>query len=635
MSKNPFNNVETSIAPDYHLATTEQGVEVFDFTENEENRQRLEAPYNTKRLVASMIMIGMALLILVARVTHIQFTQYANYKGLAETNRQRAKVIKAPRGVIYTRDGKQLVTNVPSFDIVAIVADMPKNNEEQRRILEIIAQETGGDIAQYEKEIKPENMWYPILLEENVPREQALVLESKKHELPGIEVLVSSQRQYENASLFAHILGYNGKITTEEIKQHDDYLLTDSIGKTGIEKIYEQSLRGNDGAERYEVDAKNNITRFLGTEAPESGDNLVLTIDNTTQEKLHEIVTNHLKEKGLSKAVALALDPNTGGVLAMVNVPSFDNNVFTCRKSNEEYKALINDSNTPLLNRAISGEYSPGSTFKMVVATGALQERLVSKQTTYTSTGGLQVDKWFFPDWKEGGHGRVNVIDALAVSANTYFYIIGGGYEEVVGLGINKIVEYAERYGFGHPLGIDLPGERSGFLPTKEWKERVRGERWYIGNTYQASIGQGDILVTPIQLASYVAAIANNGTLFQPHLLLATEHNGVREPNPPTMITEHVADSDVIDVIREGMYQATQVGSARALSELPITIGGKTGTAQVGGDQKPHAWFVSFAPYDNPEIVLVLLVENGEGGDTTTVPIALDFYRWYTEQQRQ
>lgn len=617
----------------YNLHKHKQGTDVFDFTDNSNERQRLESPYNKKRITIASAIWGILLAVLVARIGHIQIQGNENYAGLANTNRQRVTVLKAPRGVIYSQDGKKLVNNTPSFDVVATTAELPRGADERQAIIRTLAEITSRPEEEIQEKIPERGLWHAVPVIEHINRKEALVLQSRLQELPGIELQVTSVREYVNGPIYSHILGYDGKITAEEKQANPDYLLTDNIGKSGIERIYEPLLRGVHGAERYEVDATNDVQRFLGVEEPVSGNNITLTIDSRIQEKLYEIIQRNLEEKELRRAVAVAINPKDGGVLSLVNLPTYDNNIFTSQPSKTAYQQLISNEDAPLLNRAIAGEYSPGSTFKMAVAGGALQERLISKNTTYDSTGGLQVGEWFFPDWKAGGHGTVNVIDALSVSANTFFYIIGGGFENISGLGITKIDEYATRFGFGSPLGIDLIGEKSGFLPTKEWKERVRGERWYIGNTYQAAIGQGDILVTPLQLANYIAAIANNGTLYQPHLLKSTQQqNGDKDTATPTVLNEQVIDEDVIKILQEGMRSAATEGSARSLAEIPMPIAGKTGTAQVGGDKAPHAWFASFAPYDDPEIALIILVENGGGGDETAVPIAHEFYQWYASE---
>jgi penicillin-binding protein 2 len=296
----------------------------------------------------------------------------------------------------------------------------------------------------------------------------------------------------------------------------------------------------------------------------------------------------------------------------------------------------LENPDQPLFNRAISGEYPSGSTIKPVVAAAALQEGLITAGTSFVSSGGIRINEWFFPDWKAGGHGITDVRKAIAQSVNTFFYIIGGGYGDFTGLGPKKLKEYMEKFGLNNKTGIDLPGERVGFVPDPEWKWATKNEQWYIGDTYHVSIGQGDLLVTPLQVANYIAAVANGGTLYRPHLAKKIVDPAVQKDSDilPEVLDSNFVDPKNIQIVREGMRQTVVSGSARSLSNLPIAVAGKTGTAQWGTDKANHAWFTSFAPYENPEISVTILIEEGIEGSTVAVPIARDFYQWWATQIR-
>ena len=292
---------------------------------------------------------------------------------------------------------------------------------------------------------------------------------------------------------------------------------------------------------------------------------------------------------------------------------------------------MLNDPDRPLYNRSMGGEFPSGSTIKPVISAAALQEGIITESTTFLSNGGLRIDKWFFPDWKAGGHGMTNVRKAIAESVNTFFYIIGGGYEGTTGLGVDRLAKYFKLFGLGSQTGIDLPGEVDGFVPSKEWKETTKKENWYIGDTYHLAIGQGDLNVTPLQVANYTAYFANGGKLLVPHLVKEIRPSGsqVGTPVPVKIIRSGIVNPAYVQIVREGMRQTVVAGSARSLQQVPVPMAGKTGTAQWSTKKDPHAWFTGFAPYDDPTIVITILVEEGKEGSTIAVPIAREVLQWY------
>jgi len=330
---------------------------------------------------------------------------------------------------------------------------------------------------------------------------------------------------------------------------------------------------------------------------------------------------------------AVVLDAKDGGVLAMNSLPTFDNNIFTTVLNQDDYQKIISDPNAPLLNRAMSGTYPLGSIFKTVVGSAALEEGLINASFTVRSTGGVTVGNNFFPDWRPGGHGLTNIYWAIADSVNTFFYSIGGGNNQWlnVGLGVDKMMDYAKKFGLGKETGIDLNMESAGFLPSKEWKEKTYGERWYLGDTYNLSIGQGYLLATPLQAAVLMSYFANNGQVYQPHLIRQTEEDKIIEDFDPQLALTNIISSDNLNIIRQGLRETVARGTAQSLQSVPVKVAAKTGTAQFNNNKSPHSWLAAFAPYDDAKIVITVMVE--EGGDIgLAVTIAREFMEWYFSQ---
>ncbi len=586
-------------------------------------------------------------IIVFGRIAYLQIIRGDYYHGLAENNRVRARIIKAARGVIYDRAGRQLVQNVPSFTLAVVPADLPRNENERLRFFDSLAktisvskEEIVETIEEFSKDFPQ-----PVPVKENLEYEQAMLLKIKSVVFPGVVLELTTHRQYADktetqnsskknagASTLAHILGYEGKLSKDEFAslRQEGYTQTDRVGKAGIEYAAEKILRGRNGKTKIEVDYLGKEKSILASESAYDGENVVLTIDSLAQSQLENILSLALIKAGSKRGAAIALDPRNGEILAMVSLPSFSNNDFALGLKRNDYQKILADENKPLFSRAISGEYPSGSTIKPLIAAAALEEKVITPETTFLSTGGIQINKWFFPDWKAGGHGLTNVIKAIAESVNTFFYLIGGGSDSFSGLGPERIVRYAQKFGFGEKLGIDLPGEASGFLPTEEWKQKKRGEPWYIGDTYHLAIGQGDLLVTPLQIASMTAIIANGGKFYTPHIIKSTVDSlGQEKRIEPRAIRDISLRRETFSVVRKGMREAVLKGSARSLQTLSRAAAGKTGTAQGRAGKPPHAWFTGFAPFENPEIIITVLVEEGGEGSAFAVPVAKEFLEWY------
>ncbi len=628
--KNPFTIRNNIISIKGYSSQKNQGND-FWFTHTGE-KINLFLSHNKIRIIILICLV--IFFIILSRLFWLQIIKGNEYNLIAKGNRIRQQIIPAERGIIYDRFGTPLVTNIASYNLYFIPADLPDDRNYLIKQLAKILEKNPTEINNTLNSIDY-NSYQPILITNNLRHEQIIALKTIEDKLPGIELNTEPRRKYIENSGLAHILGYVGKINQDELKARvkEHYRFNDYIGKNGIELFYENYLKGQDGIQEVEVNASGKIQKILNKINPQIGQDIVLSIDLDLQKKITEVLSQALKKNSTAHgASAIALDPDSGEILAMVSLPNYDNNYFSAGILVTAYNSYLKDKNNPLFNRSIAGNYPPGSTFKPLMALAALEEGIIDKNKTFLSTGGLRIGRWFFPDWKYGGHGRTNVIKAIAESVNTFFYYIGGGYSDFTGLGVDKIVTYAKKFYLSYKLGIDLPGEASGFLPTRKWKEEVKGEPWYIGDTYHLSIGQGDILVTPLQVTTYIAAIANGGTLYRPHLLktIITDNSSHKKfKSPDYILTKNIASKKNIDIVRQGLRSAVLKGSARSLQSLPVTAAGKTGTAQVGGHQNYHAWFTGFAPYKSPKIVLTILIENGGEGSSVSVPVFKDVINWY------
>ena len=583
----------------------------------------------------ALIFIFLVFLVLASRIFFLQIIQGDAYRGLAEGNRIRLQRIESNRGIIYDKNGIQLVRNVPSFSVQFIPSDLTNDDIQLKSILLSIAEVTGSDIDELIAVVKssPEFSYQPFDLVENVQYERAVDLRIQAINWPGVHVVETAKRDYITGSSLSHVLGYLGKITENEfIDLSDDYEFVDYIGKTGIEKEYETPLRGIVGRKQIEVDALGKETKIIAEQDAITGDNIYLHIDVAMQTKLSDIIMKTLKAKRLNGAAGIIMNPKNGGIMSMLSLPNYDNNIFSHSISQEQYEALFENEERPLFNRTISGQYPSGSIIKPLVASAALQEGVIDRWTSFYSSGGIYYDIWFFPDWKAGGHGQTNVVKALAESVNTFFYIIGiEEYEDHQGLGLDRLLNYMHSYGLSQPTSIDLTGEMNGFLPDRYWKWEERDEPWYPGDTMHLAIGQGDLLVTPIQMVNYISAIANGGTLYKPQLVqkIVGSQDSAVVMATPQVINENFIDEANLDIVKEGMRAAVTSGSARYVNSDYYDAAGKTGTAQVGGSAQPHSWFVGFAPYDDPEIAWAILVENGGEGSEVAVPIMKELLDWY------
>lgn len=626
---NPFENFQ-------NLGSVNEDFEEYEYPIENQGQEILEEKEDKPNLLGFYFITIVIGLTLIFRLLDLQIAQGAKHQYMAEGNRLRSRDIPAPRGNIYDQFGQILTKNIPSYNLEIYPADLPKNKDERLKIYQEVEKYSRIGAADLTKKIDQIGLYSlePLVLQENLPRDEAQLLEIRYKDLSGVVISKEPIRQYFSVPGLSYILGYVGKITQDELDKNVGYKLSDNFGKSGVELTYQSELKGLDGQEQVEVDSIGRIQRTLATKEPNPGNNLYLTVDLGLQQEMAKDLADMSSQLGGKEAVALAMNPQNGAILGLVNLPSYDNNIFSQTNLADEYKKILDDPNKPLLNRAISGLYPSGSTIKPMIAAAGLEEKIITPNTKLdTSIGVIKIGEWSFPDWKV--HGVTDVRQAIAESNDIFFYAVGGGYDKITGLGVNKIDEYLDKFGFGNKTGIDLTGESEGLIPTPAWKKKVRKDSWYLGDTYHLAIGQGDLLVTPLQLINAVSAIANGGKLYQPHVMLKeTDNSGklIREFTPK-VIKEGFVSSDNINVVREGMRQTVTSGSGRALNDLSIEVAGKTGTAQFGtstsSGQATHSWFVSFAPYDNPQIALVVLIEGGGEGNETAVPVAREILQYY------
>jgi penicillin-binding protein 2 len=602
-------------------------------------REMIGNNFDQKKIILFGLAIGILLFIILARTAYLQVIRGAYYYSLSEGNRVRVEIIEPKRGIIYDRQGRTLAMNSANFILYLIPYDLPIEISVKTALLDNLHNIIGGIdkngiMRELEKiRIGSIESYQPVFVRDNIEYETAMKLYLASADMPGVMVAPRTRRKYDlYSSSLSHVLGYTGKISPEELKKYGkEYSPLDYIGKMGVEYFWESELKGISGKKRIEVDALGKEKKIISTTDPIDGHNLLLSLDVEMQKKLEDIIAENLQKMKLGKASAVVMDPDNGEILALVSFPAYDNNVFARGITQTEYQALLNNPDNPLFNRAVSGEFPSGSTIKPLWSAAALQEGIINANTSIISVGGLRIGEWFFPDWLAGGHGITDVKRALAQSVNTFYYYIGGGYNDFKGMGIDKMVVYGEMFGLGQQTGIDLSGEAEGFLPTKEWKEEAKGEKWYIGDTYHMAIGQGDLLVTPLQVANYTMFFANGGKLYRPHLIREVLEGddkpfGVISSVP---VKEGFINPENIKIVREGMRETVKNGSARRLLSLPVMSAGKTGTAQWSTKKSPHAWYTGFAPYDSPELVYTILVEEGVEGSAVSLSIAQEFLQWY------
>ncbi len=591
------------------------------------SEKKLEVPLQEKIPYTLLFIFFIIAFVFISKTYFFQIINGKKLYTAAENNKGNASLIIPERGIIYDSNMKKLVSNLPAFDLIC----------DKRYLKEVssIAEVSEKTIEEINNQITNSKTSEVIILE-NISHEKLLVLETKINELEGCELQQKTKRNYLYGEVFSQVLGYIGRINQDEYSESENYAISDIIGKMGIEKTYENYLRGVPGESKIIKSAAGQEHEKQIILEPISGDNLVLNIDADLQQKVYEALESSIKNLGSKKGAAVAINPKTGAILALVSYPSYDNNLFSGGISTKDYEEI--QSKESLFNRVIQGQYPTGSTIKPFEAIAALQEKIISPDKQINDTGTFTIQSQYDPKvfWTWGGvepHGWVDMKKAIAVSSNIYFYTVGAGDKNQEGLGSAKIKKWLELFNWGTKTNIDLPGEASGLVPDPEYKKRVIGEAWTTGDTVNLSIGQSYLKVTPIQVAMAYSVIANNGTLYKPQIVnrIVNSKNETLKSYESEIIRSNFIDSDKLQIVREGMYDCVHkdYGSAVMLNDIGVDIAAKTGTAETGRDGIFNTWVAAFAPYEDPEIVFVTTIEGVQGLRSATLPVAHDVLEWY------
>ena len=586
------------------------------------------------RLVAGAVAVLVGFALLAARLWLLQVVHGPEMRSLSENNRIRLVRVPAARGVVYDRHGEILIDNRPAFDVVFV----PEDAHDRRRVLRNVAaylEESESAVHQMLHAPTKRPPYEGIVLRRDLDWRGVVALETHQLELPGVSVQVGPRRYYPFGPLASHLLGYVGEVSEADLRDGaSGYRSGDLVGKASLEKSWDGDLRGIPGGQQVEVDALGRRMRVLQEVPDVPGSTLTLTLDRDLQEAAERAL-------GDAAGAIVALDPRNGEILVMVSHPAFDPNVFARGIRPDEWRALVQDRQRPLNNRAVQGQFPPGSTFKIAVATGALEEGAVTAATGFSCSGGIQFGSHFFRCWKKGGHGGVSLHRAIVESCDVFFYQAGQR------LGVDGIAEYARRLGLGLPTGIRLEHEKTGTIPDTQWKRRRFHQPWFAGETLSVAIGQGYVTATPLQMAQMTAVIANGGTRYRPHYVKRIEapDGTLRDEVQPEVLGEAHLKKSTLEQVRAGMRDVvmTESGTGKKARVPGIEVAGKTGTAQavkLGEDRtgtnrgpnaaRDHAWFIAFAPYEAPEIAIACIVEHaGEHGGTVAAPMVQQILSHY------
>jgi len=560
------------------------------------------------RLGARFAVFGLIMVLVVglltSRLFYMQVVSGGYYAGLADDQSSTDQPIAAARGLIYDRAGRPVAINVPSYVVRVLPGDLPFSDRDSvvgrlSTLLNIPA----SDIIQALDRNANQAFQY-VNIASDVPEDVAHIIDEESRDLPGVDVTVEDRREYEYGPLLAHVIGYTGAVTADDLAQPGNtYLPDDQIGKTGVEVTYEDVLRGTNGSEQVERDPTGRITRTVSIDQqPQPGDSIELTIDVQIQKEAQQALDWATQLANLQRGVVIVMNPQDGEILAMVANPSYDDNLFAQGISNTDYQALLNDPNTPLVNAATSEQFPPGSTYKLVTGSGALMDGFITPETQLETAPYLSIGPYKYWDWNRRGFGPLDIYQGYADSSDTFFYQLAGD------LGADRLAYWANQFGFGEPTGIDLPAEARGIVPTNDWKQQVFGQDVFPGEVYQAGIGQGYDAVTPLQVLNAYAALANGGTLYQPQVVrrVLAPDGSVVQDFQPKVIRQVGVSSDVLETMRVAARDVVTSRHTFNLVDEPLVIAGKTGTAEFGvrnaqGQLPFHTWFVAFVPNFTPQ----------------------------------
>jgi penicillin-binding protein 2 len=594
------------------------------------------APELRRRTTLLYILLVLVFGAIIARLFFLQVIEGERFTYLSENNRVRIKRIAGTRGVVLDRRGQLLVDSRPSFDLLFVAEDTEDPEHTLRQLAGHLGRDEKELLAIFE-ENKKRAAFEEVVIGKDVDWPTVVAVEAHQLELPGITLRSRPRRSYADGPVAAHVLGYLGEIGPRQLKvlKDEGYALGDEVGQYGLERRWEDFLRGQSGGQQVEVDALGRRVRVLHEVTDVPGYTVHLTLDRQLQETAFEALQG-------KEGTIVVLDVNKGDILAMVSTPAFDPNIFARGIKSDEWQALIKDRLRPLNNRAIQGQYPPGSTFKVIMAIAGLEEGVLQPESRISDPGFYYFGNRAFRDWKKEGHGAVDLHKAIVESCDVYFYQAGQR------IGIDRIAKWARAFGLGEKTGAALDDEKSGIVPDSEWKRKRFRQPWFPGETLSVAIGQGYLTVTPLQLANMMAAVANGGALYRPRLVNKIESvdgSTVREYGPEKIRTIPVKPG-TLERVRNGLADVVKGvgGTGGAARSKIVEIAGKTGTAQVvemkgaylKSEQlsyfsRDHAWFVSYAPVQNPQIAVVVLIEHGGHGGSAAAPIAKKVIEKYME----
>ncbi len=592
------------------------------------HKEGIEVSIRSRIFRGLYIVIILFGLIFLTRAMYLQGLNGETFALKADQGRLYRYPVSSRRGIIYDKNGIALVENVPTFDLIVASTELIGKDVNVYKAGDMISSLTDMNPDDIVSRLNQNKDNATVLIKSNISKDEAIAIETSN--IKGLYVIPYARRLYTAGRTMSHILGYTSNITSDEMVRYSGYESTDRIGRVGIESYYEDEIKGDkrlyDLHEGILVDEYN------------PGSNIFTTIDLDMQEQLYDTMSSVFTAGGMQRGAGVIQNVDTGEVLAMVSIPTFDPNIFEQSTNPDNINAInyvLQDNNRPLFNRVVGGLYPPGSTIKPFWALVGLSEGVVTRNTIINSPGYIEVPNendpsivYRYNDWKV--HGLSDIMKAIADSVDVYFYALGGGYEDIRGVGISVMSKYIKKMFADRLLGVDLPNESKGTVPNDEWKRENKGEPWYKGDTYNVSIGQGDLLVTPLWINGYISAIANGGRLMQPYIVnnIESYDGSLLFRHEPKLLEEMPFDFETLNIVRSGMLQATVTGTARSLADLPIKTAGKTGTVQIGRNSL-NSLFTVYAPYDKPEIAITIVVEDIDKDQNLATRVAKEYLSWY------
>ena len=546
------------------------------------------------------IVMVICLAILLVRIAWLQLVEGERYFLLSKNSRLRLLPLSPTRGLILDRKGEKLAGNEARFSLAVV----PSNVAQLDQLLDRLSKMVQLDTEAVEKKLlSAPNPFRPVSIKKNLDMSLVAFLLEREEDFPGVVIVTDPVRTYPSAEIGSHLLGYLGEVSQKELALSSSFGIEmgDLVGKMGMEKVYNRYIQGEKGGRQIEVDVHGRPLRTISEVDPLSGYNIYLTIDLEMQKIAEE-------ELGRRKGAVVIGDPHTGEILALVSHPNFNPNLFSHGLSRERWEELKNNPQNPLENRAVRGAYPPASTFKIIVAIAALETHRIGSKDTFFCPGQYRVGNRIFKCWKEYGHGRIDLEEAIIDSCDVYFYQLG------LKVGVQKIAHFANLFGLGEPTGVDLLSEAQGLVPSPSWKRKNRGDGWYHGDTANLSIGQGYILTTPLQMFRVISAVANGGYLVQPYLVkrIVDIHGKVVQENSQAKKKKIPLSTSTVKFLQRSLAGVVREGTGWRARNKTVSISGKTGTAQSADEERPHNWFLSYALSDKPRLAAVVLVENRE-----------------------